>query len=353
MADTLALAYGWILGRLNGSSTMTSLAAGRYYRKLAPEGSALPAITYNVLSWRDLNDINGHRCSARAIVVIQAITAGRALADLRPLMTELDVLFHNVQGDSSGGALWTSLRIEQLDTLDVVNGKEYSMLGGRFELWVTQITTPVDLSAHLAHHWPLTADLTDTVGSLDFTAVGTVPVSSDGATFDNDPANYLVTAATLALTVGQSFTLAGWAFFTDTDYGVLAALATGDGSVHQPFALYYQAAPVFYWSWSLWAAGFATFAEAEVDAVLSPSTWYLVVAYYDADAQVIGLSINGAAPVTAAVALAVDPTPGVLYVGGDPYSDTFAGLRANVRYYTDRVPDAPMLAALYAEGHAP
>jgi hypothetical protein len=198
------------------------------------------------------------------------------------------------------------------------------------------LSGPVESVRYLHTDYADTAQVAVTGGSQSILSVGSTAASFPGALTD-----YLATAATLR-TGDVDCTVAGWAYrdsdsfqqvFTDNSAGTIG------------FRLYFSNATRLYMSVNGSLAGTAP-ASAPAGA------WHFIVGYHDSSANLTGVSINGAAAVTAAHATGLGANAGPFRVGRhSAASDPFDGDAACAGVW-NRVLTAAEITALYAGGKA-
>lgn len=139
MADQMALADSMLLNVFGNSSALSSLGySGKYYLGFVPQGKPLPAVRFGMLNWLDAEVIGMARCFGSGIAQVAVVNAGRSLADVRPAFNAIDTELGGVT-ISFSGLLWVIKRTEQFHRQPVVEGKEYTELGGMYRVQLAGI----------------------------------------------------------------------------------------------------------------------------------------------------------------------------------------------------------------------
>lgn len=199
------------------------------------------------------------------------------------------------------------------------------------------ITTPTA-------YWKL-EDLTDEIGSLDFTNNGTTTFSTgkvSNAAYFNGSSQYLSRADTAVLRSGdRDWSLSFWFYAADI-VGTEYIISKRGGSTNEwgvriataDIDLVYDGSLVAQWS-----------------AAVSATTWYHVVAWHDATANEFGIVLNAGTPVTGAdTAIAAAGTSDFVVGGITGGATLFGGRVDEVGWWADHVLTSGERSELYNGG---
>jgi hypothetical protein len=110
----------FVYGTLTGDATVAALVGTRVYAGIAPEGTALPYVTFLIVDCPDVAGVGLARIMAQARVQIDLWGRGSAL-DLEPLADAVD---RALQG-ATGTDVLAFTRLSTLARVEVVEGVTY------------------------------------------------------------------------------------------------------------------------------------------------------------------------------------------------------------------------------------
>lgn len=135
MADEPGVVARWLTGKLVGDSQLSALVGGRIYPYKAPQGSAMPYLTWAFVAGEDVRVLGPARLWTNALYQILAYTNG-LFADVRAVASRVDDLLSSASGSASGGYVYTCLRERALESVDDSQGVDYPRAGGEYRITV-------------------------------------------------------------------------------------------------------------------------------------------------------------------------------------------------------------------------
>jgi hypothetical protein len=129
---------------LTGSAPVAALVGNRVFETLAPEGAVTPFIVFAFVSARDVNTYGaGQRSFTEATYRIAAVnqddgadTVGLVADAFEAALTGLQ----NVSLTPEGVTLMGIFRTAPLRTVEEINGKRYSTVGGLFRIFASKFS---------------------------------------------------------------------------------------------------------------------------------------------------------------------------------------------------------------------
>lgn len=202
--------------------------------------------------------------------------------------------------------------------------------------------------------WHLDSDFTDAYGSNDLTDNNTVQSDAGqlgtAALFDSANSEYLSIASNSTLQTGDiAFTLACWVRLNATTLQAILG-KWGDVSNTREYLIQHRTSPT---QFSFWISANGTSATGVLAPTPSPTatgTWYFVVAYHDPVANVIGISVDGAAATTAAHSTGAYTDAAAFEIGRSESGQYLSARVDEVAIWKNRVLTAGEIATLYNSG---
>lgn len=174
--------------------------------------------------------------------------------------------------------------------------------------WERTVLTYSTANTGLLAFWRMeetSGNRTDSVASIALVPTG-IPGSAAGKTgtavsFDTGSGKYLSAAdsATLSIGTNQDFTIACWIYFNGTPLGARGIVGKGDVSAIYGGAEYLLGTAGTALRWYIGNGASVTTIDAS-GITLTSSTWYFVVAWYDATADLMYIQVNNGTPSSAA-----------------------------------------------------
>lgn len=135
MSET-AQAYQWIDSVLTGDSALMALATGGVWQGFADIGTMPPYVEYAQQSESDVLTVNAIRLKVHILMRIKGVgPVGAGYAALVSIANRIDALFKDQRNIAlSSGGILACYRESVLEYPDLVNGKQWSHLGGLYHI---------------------------------------------------------------------------------------------------------------------------------------------------------------------------------------------------------------------------
>lgn len=111
-----------------GASGVSTLVSGRVHRRRVPQGTALPAITVQVVSQPDHNTLTGRHVYQDVQVDVVVRGEGEDLAPLVPIAFRVFAVLQELGGTQDGVQVVKLRRIDSQELTTTANGRSYSHL---------------------------------------------------------------------------------------------------------------------------------------------------------------------------------------------------------------------------------
>lgn len=143
MASESDIAERYIYSLLNANATISSIAGGRIYSDVAPQGAAYPFIVMSLLSGIDVAAVGAQRIGSSMQYLIKAVDrTGSYGGNLGALADAIDAALDNRQGSSgpaTGGYAIACYRLQPWQQTQIDAGVMYKSRGGIYRIF-TQVT---------------------------------------------------------------------------------------------------------------------------------------------------------------------------------------------------------------------
>ncbi|GIW06360.1 MAG: hypothetical protein KatS3mg060_1165 [Dehalococcoidia bacterium] len=140
MTTELVVARRWIRSVLaadSGPSGVWTVLGGRVRARRAVQGAPYPQLVLTVPAATDLLGVGGTRVWTNLLVDCRLISEGNNSEAASALAARIDQLLHRGSGAPVGGRVWACVREFPFEYSEVVEGREYLHVGGRYRLWAT------------------------------------------------------------------------------------------------------------------------------------------------------------------------------------------------------------------------
>ena len=125
---------------------------------------------------------------------------------------------------------------------------------------------------------------------------------------------------------GEDILIAAWVYRTAGGAGNQGIVAKLNNAVQADYGLLYDKAPTARYRWTVWDGVTATGVSANTFGAPGLNAWHFVVAYYDKAGNEIGISVNGGAFDTAAIAFTPSASTAIFKIGaGAAATELWAG----------------------------
>lgn len=221
---------------------------------------------------------------------------------------------------------------------------EFGTPAGGDTLWERATLLASTLTDGLLAFWRMeeaSGNRVDSVASIALAPTGT-PTNAAGKTgqalaFDTTANTYLNAADSATLSVGtnQSFTIACWIYFNGTPSGARGVVGKGNASIAYANCEYLLGTSGTQLQWYI-GNGSSSANLAAAGVTLAAATWYCVVAWYDATADLMFIQVDNGTPSQLANANGSFDSAGPVEVGRQPQwsgSTPFDGRIDNVAFW--------------------
>ena len=135
MSET-AMAIQWIKSTCTADTTLMAAATGGVWMDKADQGTIAPYVLIVQQSMVDTMTLTGLRLFVRGLFQIKAIGPTAQYATLVTIADRIDALFKNARSValSPSGGILASYREQSLAYDELVNGIQYSHLGGLYTI---------------------------------------------------------------------------------------------------------------------------------------------------------------------------------------------------------------------------
>jgi hypothetical protein len=132
----VAQAYQWINTTMRADSALMAAATGGVWQGLAEIGVVAPYASYGKQADSDRMTMNATRLFASILMQIKAVGTASNFAALVIIANRIDALFGSVRyvGLPGGGGVLESYRDGEIALDEVVNGVQWSHLGGLYRI---------------------------------------------------------------------------------------------------------------------------------------------------------------------------------------------------------------------------
>lgn len=123
---------------LTSDATISGIIGTRCYADFAPQGSALPAIIFQLQATTDLNGVGSQRVMVNNLYVVKAVMETASYGgNLATLAQRIDTLLHRQQLRIGANSGYVWCRRERVFRLAEVGdgGKQYRHLGGVYRIY--------------------------------------------------------------------------------------------------------------------------------------------------------------------------------------------------------------------------
>lgn len=139
----IGLVLQWLTSTLLADTTLASLAPGGVWRAMAPTTvSSSPFVTLNFQAGSDITTINGYRIWSSQLYQVRASGPAKNTANIVQAASRLDTVLGGIIGHHltsiTDGIIYSCIRESPLMLDELVNGEQWSNVGGLYRLQVQQ-----------------------------------------------------------------------------------------------------------------------------------------------------------------------------------------------------------------------
>ncbi len=112
-----------------------TVAGGRVYSGVAPDGAAEPYVVMQVQSpGNDLYTVGAYRVWTDPLFIVKAVAKTRSWSTLTATADAIDLALHDKEGTVTGGTIYECLRERAFSLIEDVEGVQYRHLGGFYRV---------------------------------------------------------------------------------------------------------------------------------------------------------------------------------------------------------------------------
>lgn len=134
-----ARAYEWLYSVLAGDAMLNGYVSGRVYRRLAPEGAAMPYVVFQFQSGHDVQAAGPYRVMSQLVCVVKIVGQASTYPTLKAIVDRVDALLQAASGMATDGRVLACMRETPIDYEEIDAGVRYQHLGGQYRLYVQPI----------------------------------------------------------------------------------------------------------------------------------------------------------------------------------------------------------------------
>lgn len=133
-----AIALEWLYTTLSNDNALTSYAPGGVWRALAPDGTITPFVIISYQSGMDVLSMNAYRLMSDLLFQVKIVGPALITSQLFNAANEVDAVLKRASGTVDGGIVLACFRESPLQTDEIVNGEQWSNIGGLYRTIVQQ-----------------------------------------------------------------------------------------------------------------------------------------------------------------------------------------------------------------------
>ncbi|SRR6266702_2131367 len=134
----VALGLDFLNTTLSNDASLTSLAPGGVFRAYAPPSTLAPYIIIALQSGTDIITMNAFRLFSNALYQVKVIGPSSETDTLVQAASEIDSLLGLTSGTVTNGHILYCYRESPLQVDELVNGVQWSNIGGTYRLAIQQ-----------------------------------------------------------------------------------------------------------------------------------------------------------------------------------------------------------------------
>jgi hypothetical protein len=134
------IGFLWLESVLGGDSTLAGYAPGGVWRGEAPPNTPTPFVVMAQQAGVDTNTINAFRLLVEMLYQVKAVGPASSTATIASAASRIDALIGKppTSGSVAGGYVGASFRESPLMIDEIVNGEQWTTIGGLYRLEIQQ-----------------------------------------------------------------------------------------------------------------------------------------------------------------------------------------------------------------------
>lgn len=135
MAESAAIDR-WLNTVLAADTQLAAVVGTRIYSDLAPQGTALPMVVYQMQSANDLMVLGAVRVWANAVYIVRGVAQSVAYGGtLLTMADRIDAVLHAASGGTVEGVVYECVREREFRMTEVgADGRQYRHMGGQYRI---------------------------------------------------------------------------------------------------------------------------------------------------------------------------------------------------------------------------
>lgn len=127
----------WIWTTLASDATLTPLIHGVWLGGTAPQGTAFPFVTFQMMAANDLMVVDAIRVWTNLVYLVKVVGESADFQTLRAVVARIDALLHRGSGTAADGTVWACVREQAIRMPEVVSGRQFRHDGALYRLYAT------------------------------------------------------------------------------------------------------------------------------------------------------------------------------------------------------------------------
>lgn len=126
----------WLYTVLAADVSLAAVVGTRIYSDLAPAGTTLPMVVYQMQATNDLMVVGSARVWANALFLVRGVAQRVSYdGDLITMADRIDAVLHGASGSNVEGNVWECVREREFRLTEVgADGRQYRHLGGLYRI---------------------------------------------------------------------------------------------------------------------------------------------------------------------------------------------------------------------------
>ncbi|MBP8291937.1 MAG: hypothetical protein KAX65_04140 [Caldilineaceae bacterium] len=133
----IVTAETWLYTKLHGDATLLALVPGGVYTWPVPATYSGQYVLYQMQSGVDIRGVGPSRLGVNGLWLVRVVAEALSFGgNLQTAANRLDVLLQAASGTATGGTVWSCVREQPFQLVELANGRQFRHLGGIYRLWV-------------------------------------------------------------------------------------------------------------------------------------------------------------------------------------------------------------------------
>lgn len=125
----------WVYTKLTADATLTPLIGTRVFGEIAPQGTAMPYIVFQMQSAVDLRIVGPYTVWSNMLYVVRGIAETNSFGgNLGTIDNRITAVLHNTSGSNVDGLIYVCVRVQPFRLTEIVDGRSIRHAGGIFRI---------------------------------------------------------------------------------------------------------------------------------------------------------------------------------------------------------------------------